>query len=81
MLIAVIGPAWLDIVRAAAGGQRTTFVRIEIAQALQRARCGWLPVLIDGARPPPEKTRLTDDLKALSRRHARRPCRQRFAAP
>jgi formylglycine-generating enzyme required for sulfatase activity len=67
VLLAVIGPRWLDILEARLG-EPNDFVRIEIAEGLQR-KVRVIPVLIDGAKPPPA-ARLPDDLKALARLHA-----------
>jgi TIR domain-containing protein len=67
VVVAVIGPAWLDILQRRIA-ENNDFVRIEIAQALKRG-VRVVPVLIDGARPPPESA-LPDDLKSLSRRNA-----------
>src|SRR5262249_12563620 len=51
VLLAVIGPRWLDILEARLG-EPHDFVRIEIAEGLQR-KVRVVPVLIDGAKPPP----------------------------
>jgi formylglycine-generating enzyme required for sulfatase activity len=67
VLLAVIGSRWLDILEARLG-EPNDFVRIEIAEGLQR-KVRVIPVLIDGAKPPPA-TRLPDDLKALARLNA-----------
>jgi len=67
VLLAVIGPRWLDILEARLG-ETNDFVRIEIAEGLQR-KIRVIPVLIDGAKPPPA-ARLPDDLKALGRLNA-----------
>jgi hypothetical protein len=67
VLLAVIGPNWLDILDRRLGDEHD-FVRIEIAEALRR-NVRVVPVLIDGARPPPAE-RLPAEFKALSRRHA-----------
>lgn len=67
VLVAVIGPRWLDILNQRAGTGHD-FVHIEIAEALKRD-VRVVPVLIDGARMPAE-AELPDDLKALARRNA-----------
>ena len=70
LLLALIGPDWLDI-KDSAGNRRlespTDFVRQEIAAALKR-NIPVTPVLVQGAQmPPPE--RLPDDLKELAFRN------------
>jgi formylglycine-generating enzyme required for sulfatase activity len=67
VLLAVVGPRWLDILESRLS-EPNDFVRIEIAEGLQR-QVRVIPVLIDGARPPPA-ARLPDDLKALARLNA-----------
>jgi TIR domain len=71
VLLAVIGPHWLDA-KDKAGQRRLDtekdYVRIELASALKRA-IPVIPILVDGAAMPPEDT-LSDDLKPLTRRHA-----------
>jgi hypothetical protein len=67
VLFAVIGPRWLEILMARLG-EPNDFVRIEIAEGLQR-KVRVVPVLIDGAKPPPA-VQLPDDLKALARLNA-----------
>ena len=67
VLLAVIGPRWLDLLEGRLGVS-SDFVRIEIAEGLRR-KVRVIPVLIDGAKPPPEG-RLPDDLKALARHNA-----------
>jgi hypothetical protein len=70
-LIAVIGPGWVDAVDEH-GNRRlddpTDWVRLEIANALQRG-IRVIPVLVKGAAMPPE-AKLPDDLKPLRRRNA-----------
>ena len=63
VLLAVIGPRWLEILVSQLS-ETNDFVRIEIAEALQR-KVRVIPVLIDGAKPPPA-AQLPDDLKALA---------------
>src|SRR5262245_5312023 len=67
MLVAVIGPKWLDI-RDDDGNRRiensTDFVRVEIAAALQRD-IPVIPILLEGTRIP-RADRLPPDLKDLS---------------
>jgi len=70
LLLALIGPDWLDI-KDSAGNRRlespTDFVRQEIAAALKR-NIPVTPVLVQGAQmPPPEH--LPDDLKELAFRN------------
>jgi TIR domain len=60
VLLAVIGPRWLDILVSQLS-ETNDFVRIEIAEALQR-KVRVIPVLIDGAKPPPA-AQLPDDLR------------------
>lgn len=67
VLLAVIGPKWLEILEGRTG-DTNDFVRIEIAEAVRR-NIRIVPVLIDGAKPPPA-SRLPDDIKILSRRQA-----------
>jgi hypothetical protein len=67
VLLAVIGPNWLDILDRRLADDND-FVRIEIAEALRRNVCV-VPVLIDGARPPPAE-RLPAEIEALNRRQA-----------
>jgi len=67
VLLAVIGPNWLDMLERRLG-EHNDFVRIEISEALKRG-VRVVPVLIDGALPLPE-ARLPDDLKPLARRNA-----------
>jgi hypothetical protein len=67
VLIAVIGPNWLDEIKVDGGrrlGDPDDYVRIEIATALQRD-IPVIPILLDGT-PPPEAHRLPKDLEALS---------------
>jgi len=70
-LIAVIGPGWVDA-EDEHGNRRlddpTDWVRLEIANALQRG-IRVIPVLVKGAAMPPE-AKLPDDLKPLRRRNA-----------
>jgi TIR domain len=81
VLIAVIGPHWLDA-RDKAGQRRLDsekdYVRIELASALKRA-IPVIPILVDGATMPPADT-LSDDLKPLTRRHALELRHSRFNA-
>ncbi|MGE0697744.1 MAG: SUMF1/EgtB/PvdO family nonheme iron enzyme, partial [Hyphomicrobiaceae bacterium] len=67
VLVAVIGPRWLDILEARTR-EGSDFVRIELAEGLARG-VRVVPVLIDGARMPSEDV-LPDDLKPLARRNA-----------
>jgi formylglycine-generating enzyme required for sulfatase activity len=67
VLLAIIGPNWLDIMDRTLGDDND-FVRIEIMEALER-NVHIVPVLIDGARQPPAD-RLPEKFKALSRRQA-----------
>jgi len=81
VLLAVIGPHWLDA-KDKAGQRRLDsekdYVRLELASALKRA-IPVIPILIDGAVMPPEDT-LSDDLKSLTRRHALELRHSRFNA-
>jgi hypothetical protein len=74
VLLAVIGPSWLDIRNPATGQRRLDdagdFVRIEIASALKRG-IPVVPVMLDET-PVPAAADLPDDLKALSRRNGER---------
>jgi hypothetical protein len=70
VLLVVIGKTWLT---ASANGQRrlddpNDFVRLEISHALA-AGVRVIPVLVEGARVPPERD-LPDALKPLARRQA-----------
>lgn len=71
VLIAVIGPGWLDC-RDSAGRQRLAdphdFVRIEVASALRR-QVRVVPVLVEKAVMPSTAS-LPDDLRPLARRQA-----------
>jgi hypothetical protein len=70
MLLAVIGPNWLDA-RNDAGSRRLDdphdFVRIEIGAALQR-NIPVIPILLDGAKVP-KANQLPRDLEELSVRN------------
>ena len=65
-VLAVIGPRWLETLRARAAGQ--DFVREEIASALRRG-VAVVPVLVGGAAMPPEAS-LPEEIATLSRREA-----------
>jgi hypothetical protein len=65
-LLAVIGPRWIDILRARAAGQ--DFVREEIACAL-RSGVQVIPLLVGGAIMPQAES-LPDPIAGLSRREA-----------
>src|ERR1700743_3894585 len=71
VLVAVIGDRWLTV-KEESGTRRLDnprdFVRIEIAQALQRG-IRVIPVLVAGAVMPPARD-LPDDLRALCERQA-----------
>ena len=71
VFLALIGPEWLAM-QSEAGERRLDdggdFVRIEIADALQRTDTLTIPVLLDNAVPPTEDD-LPEDLKPLARRH------------
>lgn len=71
VLLALIGPDWLDARDPQTGKRRlddpADFVRIEIASALKRG-IPVAPVLLDGASFPP-LNELPDDLKTLTRRN------------
>jgi TIR domain len=71
VLLAVIGPDWLDA-RDATGQRRlddpNDFVRVEIAAALQR-KIPVVPILLDNT-PMPRADTLPDELKPLARRNA-----------
>ena len=71
VLLAVIGPHWLDA-RDQAGKRRLDnekdSVRVELASALKRD-IAVIPVLIEGT-PMPQEESLPDNLKPLARRHA-----------
>ena len=75
--LAVIGPGWLDRLEQRLG-DANDFVRIEIGAGLARGIVV-VPVLIDGASPPPEY-RLPEALKQLARRNAIEMRGDRFAA-
>jgi formylglycine-generating enzyme required for sulfatase activity len=67
LLLALIGPGWMDATDAKTGQRRLDdprdFVRIEISEALARA-IPVVPVLIDGA-PLPDSDLLPEDLRGL----------------
>ena len=72
VLIAVIGPRWLDA--AHADGRRrlddpNDYTRLEIATALKRGDVRVIPVLVEGAAMPATAD-LPDDLEPLARRNA-----------
>jgi formylglycine-generating enzyme required for sulfatase activity len=68
VLLAVIGPRWLDILAGRLKDDDDDSVRIEITEALRR-NVRVVPVLIDGASSPPAE-RLPAEIMALSRRNA-----------
>ncbi|MBT0963683.1 toll/interleukin-1 receptor domain-containing protein [Denitromonas iodatirespirans] len=72
VLVAVIGPRWLDAVDAE-GRRRLAhpddYTRIEIATALKRDGVRVIPVLVEGAQMPASDA-LPDDLASLARRNA-----------
>lgn len=72
ILLALIGPGWLEATDPKTGRHRldnpNDFVRIELRKGLARG-IAVVPVLLDGA-PIPDRDRLPDDLKQLTRRHA-----------
>lgn len=72
VLLAVIGPRWIDA-HNDAGGRRLDdpddFVGIELGAALARPGTVVIPVLVDGANMP-RADELPDRLKALARRNA-----------
>ncbi|MGF1508385.1 MAG: SUMF1/EgtB/PvdO family nonheme iron enzyme [Myxococcota bacterium] len=72
VLLAVIGPGWLEAVDPQTGVRRLEneedFVRIEIRQALTR-KIPVVPVLLDGVRMP-SKDELPEDIQGLVRRMA-----------
>ncbi|MBC7928233.1 MAG: toll/interleukin-1 receptor domain-containing protein [Bryobacteraceae bacterium] len=67
VLLAVIGPKWLDLLQARKE-TGTDFVEREILSALQRG-ITVIPVLVGGAEMP-QASQLTPVLRALHRRHA-----------
>jgi hypothetical protein len=67
VLVAVIGPLWLQILRQRGGGG-TDFVEQEIAAALRRG-VRVIPVLVGGAVMPTE-SELPESLRGLARRQA-----------
>ncbi|MFZ1103545.1 MAG: toll/interleukin-1 receptor domain-containing protein, partial [Hyphomicrobiaceae bacterium] len=72
VLLAVIGPGWLNIQNDSRTGRRIDspgdFVRLELEEALSRDLF-IVPVLVDDAKMPAEEE-LPDSLKPLARRHA-----------
>lgn len=72
VLLAVIGPRWLNVVDAA-GRRRLDeaddFIRLEIVSALGNSKVRVIPVLVEGAEMP-AADQLPDDLKPLARRNA-----------
>lgn len=70
-VLVVIGPNWLTA-KDSKGKYRISdpndYVRLEVATAL-RSGSPVIPVLVGGAEAPPE-SKLPDDIKSLSRRHA-----------
>jgi hypothetical protein len=69
VLIAIIGPNWLDVTDESANRRLDNpndFVRIEIAAALQGGILV-IPIFIDGAEIP-NASRLPDNLKELAKR-------------
>jgi len=81
VLLAVIGPGWLDA-KDSAGTRRLDkpddFVRIEIAAALARD-VRVIPLLVDGARMP-TADQLPEPLKQLARRQATRLAHEQFGS-
>lgn len=67
VLLAVIGPKWLDILKERQGGTEGDFVREEIAAALKRA-IPVIPVLVDRAALP-RADQLPEDLRNLVMYH------------
>jgi pYEATS domain-containing protein involved in immunity/TIR domain-containing protein len=65
VLLAVIGPTWLDNL-ARRLLDPNDFLRVEISEALKRG-VRVVPVLVDGSRMPPDES-LPEELKLLSRR-------------
>jgi hypothetical protein len=72
VLIALIGPGWINAVDPATGQRRldnpNDFVRLEIRGALKR-EIPVVPVLLD-ATPMPKEDQLPDDIKGLTARNA-----------
>jgi hypothetical protein len=71
VVLVLIGPRWLV---AETGGRRRIddpddWVRLEIEAALRRADIAVVPVLVEGAKMPPEDD-LPESLRALTRRNA-----------
>lgn len=69
VMIALIGPIWLDEIKNRVKNKAKDMVRTEIGQALTRENINIFPVLIGSARMPNENE-LPDDLKSLCGYHA-----------
>jgi hypothetical protein len=68
VLLAVIGPKWLEQLASDQASGQLDFVRMETTEALRRGKLV-IPVLLDGARlPHPEE--MPDDIRELATRHA-----------
>lgn len=67
VLLAVVGPRWLDLI-AANNNRQDDFVFIEIKAALDHGK-RVIPVLIGDSRMPPREA-LPDDLQSFTRRQA-----------
>ena len=64
VFVTVIGPQWLDILKARASNHEPDYVRMEVAKALTRGILV-IPVLVGGARLPASAD-LPEDLRLLS---------------
>jgi hypothetical protein len=68
-VLVVIGPQWLDTLKARAAAGGADLVRSEIAASLAKAGVRVIPVIVKGAKVPSSDT-LPDDIKSLADRNA-----------
>lgn len=69
VLIAVIGPTWLEVLKQRMQSPNVDWVRTEIAMVLERQDIPVIPLLVGRANMP-EADQLPDDLKGLNPRNA-----------
>ena len=68
LLVAILGPKWLETLREREVAGQTDWVRYEVQRAYQQ-RVKVVPVRVDGA-PMPSAADLPDELRALASAHA-----------
>ncbi|MBE9070566.1 toll/interleukin-1 receptor domain-containing protein, partial [Leptolyngbya cf. ectocarpi LEGE 11479] len=69
VVIAVIGPTWLEVLKQRLQSPNVDWVRVEIARALERQEIPVIPLLVGRANMP-GADELPDDLKGLNPRNA-----------